>query len=491
MSKPDNNKIPSVKKNYIYSLLYQVTMYIMPLLTTPYISRVFGATSIGIQSYTTSVTSYFVLLGALGTTIYGQQRTAQSRSDQKKCSVLFWEIAVLRVLSTFLALGIFALYVCRSREYLLYYTILSLNIIAQIFDISWFFQGQEYFSFVVIRNFLVKISGCILLFAVVRRKDQLWLYILILAATALIGNITMWMGLPRFLVKIDWKQVHIGQHIRPTMVYFIPTVATSIYTVLDKVMIGAMTAAFDESGFYEQANKVITIGKAVIFSLNSVMLSRVSFYFSQGDDRKAKNALIKTLDFVLFMGIAMAAGLAGIARNFVPWFYGTGYGQVCGLLWMEGLLIPIIGISNCLVNSYLTPSGQQSRVNKALIAGAAVNFCLNLGLIPAYFSMGAAAASVIAEAIVSGICVYLSRKYMSYRELWGLIWKKLLAAAVMLGCLTIAFKQYRGSVLITGIQVVIGGLVYVLLLLALRDSIMKQFMDEIKRIIGNVYRKDR
>lgn len=490
MSGSENNKRPSVKKNYMYSLLYQVTMYIMPLLTTPYISRVFGAVPIGIQSYTTSVTSYFVLFGALGTTIYGQQKIAQSRSDKKECSVLFWEIEFLRGLSTLFALTIFAVYVCWNGEYFLYYMILSLNIIAQIFDISWFFQGQEYFSFVVIRNFFVKISGCILLFATVRRKDQLWLYILILAATALIGNMTMWMGLPGFLIRIDWKELHIGHHIRPTMVYFIPTVATSIYTVLDKVMIGALTSAFDENGFYEQANKVISIGKAVIFSLNSVMLSRVSFYFSQGDGSRAKKALIKTLDFVMFMGVAMSAGLAGIARNFVPWFYGAGYEQVCGLLQVEGLLIPIIGISNCLANSYLTPSGQQNRVNKALIAGAAVNFCLNLALIPTYFSMGAAAASVIAEAIISGICIYLSKTYLDCGELWALLWKKLVAASVMLCYLIIIFNRYRGSVLITCIQIVTGGLLYVAILIVLGDSIMRQFADEMKRIIEKVRGKD-
>lgn len=483
MEKQKSNQTPSVKKNYMYTLLYQVTMYIMPLITTPYISRVFGAVPIGIQSYTTSVTSYFVLFGALGTTIYGQQRIAQSRSDRKSCSLLFWEIEILRTLSTLLALVLFAAYVLCTRDYLLYYAILSLNIIAQIFDISWFFQGQEFFSFVVIRNFLVKLSGCILLFTIVRRRDQLWLYILILAATALIGNFTMWMGLPRFLVKVNWKEVHICRHIRPTMIYFIPTIATSIYTVLDKVMIGALTSAFDENGFYEQANKVITLGKAVVFSLNSVMLSRVSFYFAQGDHKQAKSVLIKAMDFVLFVGIAMAAGLTGIAGNFVPWFYGPGYDQVCGLLQLEGLLIPIIGISNCLVNSYLTPSGQQSRVNRALIAGAAVNFCLNLVLIPTYFSAGAAAASIVAEAIISGICIYLSRSYLSGRKLWQLSWKKLIAAGIMLLYLMTVFGRNNATVLITCIQIVTGGTMYVLVLLILKDSIMRQFMDEIKRMI--------
>ena len=38
----------SVKKNYIYNLTYQILVMIVPLITTPYLSRVLGAEAIGI-----------------------------------------------------------------------------------------------------------------------------------------------------------------------------------------------------------------------------------------------------------------------------------------------------------------------------------------------------------------------------------------------------------------------------------------------------------
>ena len=60
----------SVTKNYIYNLMYQVLVLILPLITAPYISRVLGAENIGIYSFTLSISAYFILFGSLGIALY-------------------------------------------------------------------------------------------------------------------------------------------------------------------------------------------------------------------------------------------------------------------------------------------------------------------------------------------------------------------------------------------------------------------------------------
>ena len=51
----------SIAKNYIYNLVYQVLLLILPLITTPYISRVLGSENVGIYAYTYSIVTYFIL----------------------------------------------------------------------------------------------------------------------------------------------------------------------------------------------------------------------------------------------------------------------------------------------------------------------------------------------------------------------------------------------------------------------------------------------
>ena len=86
----------SVSKNYLYNMAYQILAILLPLITTPYLSRVLGAESIGIYSYTYSIATYFVLFGTLGVALYGQREIAYVQDNSKKRSIVFWEIFLLK-----------------------------------------------------------------------------------------------------------------------------------------------------------------------------------------------------------------------------------------------------------------------------------------------------------------------------------------------------------------------------------------------------------
>ena len=73
----------NMKKNIGYQTVYQLLATLMPLITAPYLSRVFGAANLGIFSYTTSVVSYFVLFAMLGFLNYGT-RTIASKINNKE-----------------------------------------------------------------------------------------------------------------------------------------------------------------------------------------------------------------------------------------------------------------------------------------------------------------------------------------------------------------------------------------------------------------------
>ena len=137
-------KEKSVKKNYFYNLIYQLLTLILPLITTPYISRVLGAEKIGIYSYTTSVVTYFILFGSLGVSMYGQREIAYIGEDIGKRKKSFWEIVILRFITLAIATLIYYFTIIRTAgEYKIYYEILLFYLLASAFDISWFLQGLE------------------------------------------------------------------------------------------------------------------------------------------------------------------------------------------------------------------------------------------------------------------------------------------------------------------------------------------------------------
>ena len=103
----ESAKKRSFAGNYIFNLIYQVIALALPLVTTPYLSRVLGADGIGKYSFAQSIVSYFALFAALGTTLYGQRQIARVNADPEERSRLFWEIFIFRVLGACIAAGIY------------------------------------------------------------------------------------------------------------------------------------------------------------------------------------------------------------------------------------------------------------------------------------------------------------------------------------------------------------------------------------------------
>ena len=163
------NKL-SIKRNLILNTAYQILTMITPFITAPYVSRVLGVDGVGIYSYTGSIQYYFTMLAALGTASYGTREIARNRNNKAQRSKLFWEIELLTVFTTLASLCIWCLILVASTNYRIYLLACTFNIIAVLFDISWFYAGLEHFEHTVLQNSIFKILVIIAIFAFV--KDQ-------------------------------------------------------------------------------------------------------------------------------------------------------------------------------------------------------------------------------------------------------------------------------------------------------------------------------
>ena len=150
----------SIKKNYVYNLTYQILTLITPLITTPYLSRVFGADGIGTCSYIESISSYFVLFATLGLTTFGQRETSYVQDDRKKRSIIFWETNIIELIASTLCIVAYVAFSFSQTNYKLY-LVLVLNLFSVIANISWFFQGMEEFGKIVLRNIIFKIINIV------------------------------------------------------------------------------------------------------------------------------------------------------------------------------------------------------------------------------------------------------------------------------------------------------------------------------------------
>lgn len=466
-----------IKRNFILNTAFQVLRLITPLVVTPHISRVLGADGVGIFSYTYSIVYYFTLFAVLGTTTYGAREIARVQDKPEERSHLFWEIWLLAATTSVISVVGWGVFVLINSQYRLYYMILTLYILAAMADISWFFTGLEKFPAVVGKNIAVRLAEVALTLWLVQKPQHLVLYCAIMAGGTFFGNLSLWIGVGKSLVKVNFSKLRPFRHLKGTLIYFVPTIATSVYTMLDKTLIGMITRDTAQNGYYEQATKIVNVAKAITFtSLNMVVGPRSVHLYAQGKFDEVKKMLHTSLNFMLLMAFGISFGIAGIADLFVPWFFGDGFSEVTLLLKVLAPIIIVISVSNTLGYQYYDPAGLRSKSANYIIVGAGCNLCLNLLLIPYLKSAGAIIGSVAAETVITALYLKNCDGFLKLRSVLQMSWKRLIAGAVMFAFLQWRTPAYNSVMLDIAWLVVQAMAVYFAVLFIVRDKFLIDFL---------------
>ena len=466
----------SVKKNYIYNMIYQLLIIVLPLVTTPYLARTIGSNGSGIFGYTVSIVTYFVLFGTLGVSMYGQREIAYTRDNIEERSKLFYEICFFRLITMLISIIVFVLVFAINNHNAIYYRILVLELISNVIDITWFFQGMEDFKKTVIRNCLVKIIGLICIFTFVKNSNDTWIYILIYCLSNLIGNSTLWFYMPKYVKKIPFNKLDIKRNIKPIFSLFIPQIAMQVYLILDKTMIGVITNDMSEVGNYEQSQKIIKTALVLVTALGTVVGPRIANSIANKNNKEVQSRIDKSYTYMWFIAIPIMFGLISCSSIIVPWFLGSEFNKSILLMEIGSLLIVAIGLNNITGIQYLIPAKKQNLYTKSVCIAAVVNFIFNIFLIYYFKSVGAIIASVIAELLIVLIQYYDVKKYIKI-NMFNLESFKCIISGIIMFILLIGLKPlFNASIVSTVILVGIGGFVYMLCLLLFRYKIFNELM---------------
>lgn len=475
------SKSPSVSRNYIWNTINQVFILLIPLIVTPYLSRVLGAEGIGIYSYVNSIASYFIITAILGTTLYGQRSIACVRNNREECSKAFWETQIFRMLASTICLAFFFVMIAFVKENILIYYILSLNIVNVVFDISWFYYGIEDFKKIAVRNFTVKICHMVFIFLFINDPSDLWLYAASVVGFSVVGNASMWFALPKILVKVG--DVHPLKNSKDIILLFLPTMATQVYCVLDKSMIGWITGSSYQNGCYEQAEKVARFSLSIVTSVAMVVLPRVANLFKNQMKEDVLFYIYKAYRFTTFLAFPIMFGLIGVAGTFVPVFFGEGYDLVEVLMPIFSILVVAVSLAYLTGYSYLISTKQQNVYTFSVAVAAVCNLMINLFLIPRIGAIGAAIASVSAEII--GVTIQIGYCCLSHqlelKKIFEGSFKYIISSFLMLIVL-LAVQRHLPTSVVGLLTLIASGVVsYSLMLFILKDDFFKNNINMIFR----------
>ena len=314
-------------KNYFYNSIYQLLGIITPLITSPYISRVLGAENVGIYSYTYSIAYYFGIFAALGISTYGGRLIARHRNNNDDLNGKFTSLLLLHIMLSSAVLLIYYIYVMVFvHENKGIAMLQSLYIVSILFDCSWLFAGMEEFKITALRSIIIKLTTTALIFALVKSKEDLWVYTLIMTAGILAGNISICFLLKRYVhfVRVSFKQVM--SHMRPMCLLTVSVIAVSVYLYLDKVMLGIM-ADMTQVGFYENAFKAISFPMSLITAFGTVMLPHATYLVSQQNYEGIRKSISKTMKVLALVAPPMTLGMAAVSNVFSVVFWGHEFAE--------------------------------------------------------------------------------------------------------------------------------------------------------------------
>lgn len=399
----------SIKRNFLYSSAYQLLVAAAPLVTTPYLSRIIGAEGNGAFTYTQGVTNYFVLVAVLGMTNYGVRAVAECGDDRDKRSRIFWEAWCMNALTGTLVSAVFIVYVLTfGRTYLPLYVLWSMWVLASVLDVTWLLWGMQEFRIPTIRNFCTKLAGIAFIFLFVRNEGDVWAYVAATAGSFLANSLLVWPYVRRYVDPIRPTWTGMCSHLVPNLTLFVPVVATSLYTIMDKVMLG-YTAGMGQTGLYDYAEKVSKMPMSVINALGAVVLPKMTTVVAEGRREEACGLVVTTMWFMQACAMALAFGIAAVAPEFVPVFFGDGYEECVPLLRILCIIVPLICATNVTGIQWMLPTKRDHAFTASVACGAAVNIVVNVFAIPVAGALGAAVATVIAEITVLVVQAWIVR----------------------------------------------------------------------------------
>lgn len=404
-----------IKKNYIYNMAYQVLQMIMPLITAPYVSRVLGADGVGIYSYTHSVAYYFLLVAMLGVNNYGNRSIAQVRQNQEKVNVVFSSIFQVQLLTSFISFVTYVLWILFSEpDKRLLLWVQFIYVLSAALDINWLFFGLEKFKITVMRKAIVKVLTAIMIFAFVRKEEDVIVYAVIMNVGYFISQCYLWLCKKKYVSFKVQPFSAMVPHLRPMIILFVPVFATSIYRVMDKIMIGQICTVKDV-GIYENADKIIVVCLGIVSALGTVMLPRISNLYANNRIKECKEYYRKSIHFIMFITVALAFGIASVSEKFVVIFYGNDFAECGKVLAGLAFSLPFIGVSNTTRNQVLIPKGEDEIYLKSVIAGACTNLTSNMIFMPKYGVIGAVIGTLLAECVVAVFQIFSIRRIIELK----------------------------------------------------------------------------
>jgi len=466
---------PSIKRNYLYNTVLTVLNIITPIISFSYVSRIFGPVIIGKIHFTLSVVNFFLLLAALGIPLYGAREMARVRDVPSQKNTLFTELFIINTLSTIASLCVYlslAFTIDRFHKDLYLFCILGIQILVNLMNYDWIFQGLETYGNIAVRHIISKILFLGAVFLFISHKEHFLLYA---SFTLLVSVITPVSGFCILLwkkVSFSFTNLSLKKHLIPIFALLGSALTASVYVYLDNVMLGFMATDY-HVGLYSASLRISRITILLVTSIGAVVTPRLSRCVQNRDTAGYRDLGQKSYELICFLAFPAMGGIAVLAPELITLLTGNGFGEAVSSLQISSLIVPVIGLTNFIGMQVLIANRREKIVFLSTLVAAITNIILNFLLIPLFHHNGAAGATVIAEVSVLVVQLILAPKViLPFSFTNKFVIQSLAGAGIMSASIFLCKEFITSSSLRILLMVAGGATLYLLTMLSVKNRTM-------------------
>lgn len=408
---------PRLRTNIAAMGLVQLSNYVIPLITLPYLTRVLGAESFGKVAFAQVVMTYFALLVDYGFSLSATRKVAAHRADLAALSRIFsatWVAQWVLVLVAALLAVIIVMATDRLRSDAIIYAAAFTTVVATALFPVWFLQGLERLQVVAMLQLVTRTVALIPIFLFVRQADDAALVLLIQGSAGMLAGVLslLWMRRQAIVVWHPPSLEEIGESFREGWTLFGSRVAISLYTTLIPLVLGWVAGPV-ALAYFNLADKLRSVVQSMFSPISQAMFPRMSHLFAT--NKTAAMQLVKHSALaIFFLTSSASAALWLLADRLVLLLAGPEFLPAAAVLRWLAFCPLLVSMSNLYGVQILIALGKYRIINTtATIVGAATAL-LCIPVISGFGALGAGASILAAEFVITTTYFITADRIMKY-----------------------------------------------------------------------------
>ncbi|HDS8991401.1 TPA: flippase [Klebsiella pneumoniae subsp. pneumoniae] len=400
----------SLKKNIILLALVQLSNYLFPLLSFPYLSRVLGPEGFGQVALAQSIIMYFTLFIDFGFNLSATRRISLASIDNSKnvISEIYSSVTFSKLLLFFLSCILCYLLTTFWEQFGRVQGLVFIGFISLLGSVAfplWLFQGIQKMAGVITATSIAKLISLAFIFLIVKTKDDVAEAMFSLSLGMFLSGLIsiFYVRVKRIAVFYIPRKEKIVFYLKDSFPLFLSFFFSSIYTTMNTLILGVFSTMYS-IGVYSAAEKIKSVSQSAISPIQQSVYPRLS---SQVNNKKEYIKKIKYYGFLFFfVGICISIFLAFLSKPIIHFLLGGKFdGSYSVLLWMSPLPA-IITLAIIFGQWGLVNIGKSKTLSKIYMFGGITHLTHIFFMIKLFGIYGAVISSLITESILTLLMIY-------------------------------------------------------------------------------------